>query len=82
MGLQAAAVIAVLHTFDHPRPFKIFGFEISLQSLPLLTLVGYSMNNTIVIFDRIRENSRLCAKVTDVVNKSINQTPRTILTSD
>jgi preprotein translocase subunit SecF len=50
----------------------------------LLTLVGYSMNDTIVIFDRIRENNRLLRKepFADVVNKSINQTlSRTILTS-
>jgi preprotein translocase subunit SecF len=49
-----------------------------------LTLVGYSMNDTIVIFDRIRENNRLLRKepFADVVNKSINQTlSRTILTS-
>jgi preprotein translocase subunit SecF len=50
----------------------------------LLTLVGYSMNDTIVIFDRIRENNRLLRRESfaDVVNKSINQTlSRTILTS-
>jgi preprotein translocase subunit SecF len=47
-------------------------------------LVGYSMNDTIVIFDRIRENNRLLRRESfaDVVNKSINQTlSRTILTS-
>ena len=50
----------------------------------LLTLVGYSMNDTIVIFDRIRENNRLLRKepFAAVVDKSINQTlSRTILTS-
>ena len=50
----------------------------------LLTLVGYSMNDTIVIFDRIRENARLMRRepFTDIVNRSINQTlSRTILTS-
>jgi preprotein translocase subunit SecF len=49
-----------------------------------LTLVGYSMNDTIVIFDRIRENNRLMRKerFADIVNRSINQTlSRTILTS-
>jgi preprotein translocase subunit SecF len=60
-------------------------FEISLTVIAaLLTLVGYSMNDTIVIFDRIRENNRLLRKeaFADVVNKSINQTlSRTILTS-
>jgi preprotein translocase subunit SecF len=50
----------------------------------LLTLVGYSMNDTIVIFDRIRENMRLMRKepFKEIVNRSINQTlSRTILTS-
>jgi preprotein translocase subunit SecF len=60
-------------------------FEISLTVIAaLLTLVGYSMNDTIVIFDRIRENNRLLRRESfaDVVNKSINQTlSRTILTS-
>jgi preprotein translocase subunit SecF len=82
----AAAVIAVFHdVLITLGLFKIFGFEISLTVIAaLLTLVGYSMNDTIVIFDRIRENSRLLRKEAfpDVVNKSINQTlSRTILTS-
>jgi preprotein translocase subunit SecF len=50
----------------------------------ILTLVGYSMNDTIVVFDRIRENLRLSRRETlpDVVNRSINQTlSRTVLTS-
>jgi preprotein translocase subunit SecF len=50
----------------------------------LLTLVGYSMNDTIVIFDRIRENLRLMRRepFATIVNRSINQTlSRTILTS-
>jgi preprotein translocase subunit SecF len=82
----AAAVVAVFHdVLITLGLFKIFGFEISLTVIAaLLTLVGYSMNDTIVIFDRIRENSRLLRKeaFADVVNKSINQTlSRTILTS-
>jgi preprotein translocase subunit SecF len=82
----AAAVIAVFHdVLITLGLFKIFGFEISLTVIAaLLTLVGYSMNDTIVIFDRIRENSRLLRKepFAAVVNKSINQTlSRTILTS-
>jgi preprotein translocase subunit SecF len=82
----AAAVIAVFHdVLITLGLFKVFGFEISLTVIAaLLTLVGYSMNDTIVIFDRIRENSRLLRKepFADVVNKSINQTlSRTILTS-
>jgi preprotein translocase subunit SecF len=65
--------------------FSLLHFEISLTVIAaLLTLVGYSMNDTIVIFDRIRENNRLLRRepFADVVNKSINQTlSRTILTS-
>jgi preprotein translocase subunit SecF len=61
------------------------GFEVSLTVIAaLLTLVGYSMNDTIVIFDRIRENMRLMRRepFAVVVNRSINQTlSRTILTS-
>jgi preprotein translocase subunit SecF len=81
-----AAVLAVFHdVLITLGLFKIFGFEISLTVIAaLLTLVGYSMNDTIVIFDRIRENSRLLRKepLAVVVNKSINQTlSRTILTS-
>jgi preprotein translocase subunit SecF len=81
-----AAVLAVFHdVLITLGLFKIFGFEISLTVIAaLLTLVGYSMNDTIVIFDRIRENSRLLRKepFAEIVNKSINQTlSRTILTS-
>jgi preprotein translocase subunit SecF len=81
-----AAVLAVFHdVLITLGLFKIFGFEISLTVIAaLLTLVGYSMNDTIVIFDRIRENNRLWRKESfaSVVNKSINQTlSRTILTS-
>ena len=60
-------------------------FEISLTVIAaLLTLVGYSMNDTIVIFDRVRENNRLMRRepLAAIVNRSINQTlSRTILTS-
>src|SRR5437016_3202485 len=50
----------------------------------LLTLIGYSMNDTIVVFDRIRENRRNCRRETlaETINRSINQTlSRTVLTS-
>jgi preprotein translocase subunit SecF len=82
----AAAVLAVFHdVLITLGIFSLLHFEISLTVIPaLLTLVGYSMNDTIVIFDRIRENNRLLRKepFADVVNKSINQTlSRTILTS-
>ncbi|HUE42768.1 MAG TPA: protein translocase subunit SecF [Candidatus Sulfotelmatobacter sp.] len=82
----AAAVLAVFHDVLITLGFfSILHFEISLTVIAaLLTLVGYSMNDTIVIFDRIRENNRLLRRESfaDVVNKSINQTlSRTILTS-
>jgi preprotein translocase subunit SecF len=82
----AAAVLAVFHdVLITLGLFSLLHFEISLTVIAaLLTLVGYSMNDTIVIFDRIRENNRLLRRESfaDVVNKSINQTlSRTILTS-
>jgi preprotein translocase subunit SecF len=82
----AAAVLAVFHDVLITLGFfSLLHFEISLTVIAaLLTLVGYSMNDTIVIFDRIRENNRLLRKeeFANVVNKSINQTlSRTILTS-
>ena len=82
----AAAVLAVFHDVLITLGFfSLLHFEISLTVIAaLLTLVGYSMNDTIVIFDRIRENNRLLRNESfaDVVNKSINQTlSRTILTS-
>src|ERR1700734_4402260 len=82
----AAAVIAVFHDVLITLGFfSIFHFEISLTVIAaLLTLVGYSMNDTIVIFDRVRENLRLMRRepLAEIVNKSINQTlSRTILTS-
>ncbi len=81
-----AAVLAVFHDVLITLGFfSLLHFEISLTVIAaLLTLVGYSMNDTIVIFDRIRENNRLLRNESfaDVVNKSINQTlSRTILTS-
>ncbi|HEX4074849.1 MAG TPA: protein translocase subunit SecF [Candidatus Acidoferrales bacterium] len=82
----AAAVIAVFHDVLITLGFfSLFHYEISLTVIAaLLTLVGYSMNDTIVIFDRVRENLRLMRResFTEIVNTSINQTlSRTILTS-
>jgi preprotein translocase subunit SecF len=82
-----AAVIATFH--DVIITLGIFSLlnnkEITLTVIAgLLTLVGYSMNDTIVVFDRIRENVRLKKRegFTDLVNRSINQTlSRTMLTS-
>jgi preprotein translocase subunit SecF len=65
--------------------FSLFNKEISLNVVAaLLTLVGYSMNDTIVVFDRIREVLKLDRKNSFgvIVNSSINQTlSRTVLTS-
>jgi len=82
----AAAVIAVFHDVLITLGFfSLFHYEISLTVIAaLLTLVGYSMNDTIVIFDRVRENLRLMRRESfpEIVNRSINQTlSRTILTS-
>ena len=81
-----AAVIAVVHdTWFTLMVFSLTNTEISLTVIAaLLTLIGYSMNDTIVIFDRIRENLKVSRResLTEIVNKSINQTlSRTILTS-
>jgi preprotein translocase subunit SecF len=81
-----AAVIAVFHDVLITLGFfSLFHYEISLTVIAaLLTLVGYSMNDTIVIFDRVREDLRIMRKDSfpDIVNKAINQTlSRTILTS-
>jgi preprotein translocase subunit SecF len=81
-----AAVIAVFHdTIITIGLFSIFNKEISLTVVAaILTLVGYSMNDTIVVFDRIRENLKLMRreKLEVLINASINQTlSRTILTS-
>lgn len=82
-----AAVVAVLHdTIITIGIFSLANKEISLTVIAaLLTLVGYSMNDTIVVFDRIRENMRGIRSKADfdgLVNTSINQTlSRTVLTS-
>jgi preprotein translocase subunit SecF len=81
-----AAVIAVFHdTIITVGIFSLFNKEISLTVIAaLLTLVGYSMNDTIVIFDRIRENLKILRRepLEAIMNKSINQTlSRTIMTS-
>jgi len=81
-----AAVVAVFHdTLITVGAFSLTNTEISLTVIAaILTLVGYSMNDTIVVFDRIRENVKLLRResLAEIVNKSINQTlSRTILTS-
>jgi len=80
------AVIAVFHdTLITIGLFSIFNEAIDMTVIAaLLTLVGYSMNDTIVIFDRIRENLKITRRepLEAVMNKAVNQTlSRTIMTS-
>jgi preprotein translocase subunit SecF len=82
----AAAVIAVFHDVLVTLGFfSIFQWEVSLTVIAaLLTLVGFSVNDTIVVFDRIRENRRLHRRESlyKITNDSINQTlSRTVITS-
>jgi preprotein translocase subunit SecF len=81
-----AAVVTVFHdTLITVGAFSLTNKPISLTVVAaILTLVGYSNNDTIVVFDRIRENIKLMRRerLSDIVNKSINQTlSRTILTA-
>jgi preprotein translocase subunit SecF len=79
-----AAVLAVFHDILITLGFfSLFHWEISLTVIAaLLTLVGYSMNDTIVVFDRIRENVRTRRRdsLAQIANDSINQTlSRTVI---
>jgi len=81
-----AAVVAVFHdTLITIGAFSLTNKEITLTVIAaILTLIGYSMNDTIVVFDRIRENVKLLRResLAEIVNRSINQTlSRTVLTS-
>ena len=81
-----AAVVTVFHdTLITVGFFSLTKTDISLTVIAaILTLIGYSNNDTIVVFDRIRENIKLMRreKLSDIVNRSINQTlSRTILTA-
>lgn len=86
LGYAVAAVLAMAH--DAVITIGLFSLlhqEISLTVVAaLLTLIGYSMNDTIVVFDRVRENRRTQprAPLASIINRSINQTlSRTVLTS-
>jgi preprotein translocase SecF subunit len=81
-----AAIAALVHDITLTLGvFSLLDLEISLQIVAaLLTIVGYSINDTIVVFDRIRENMKLRRRESyrEVINRSINETlSRTILTS-
>ena len=80
------AIIALIHDIAITAGiFVIFGLEFDLRVLAaLLAILGYSLNDTIIIYDRIRENMELHTKhdLTDVLNRSVNQTlSRSLLTS-
>jgi preprotein translocase SecF subunit len=79
------AVMACLHdVLVTLGLYALFGFEFNLTTVAaFLTLIGYSVNDTVVIFDRIRENMRKSRRkpLIEIMNESINQTlSRTILT--
>jgi preprotein translocase subunit SecF len=83
-----AAIIATFHDMIITLGFlALFRVEIALPTVAaILTIVGYSLNDTIVVFDRVRENMHKKGarkrNPVDVVNESINETlPRTVLTS-
>jgi len=81
-----AAVLALAHdTGITLGLFSLFNMELSLPVVAaFLTLVGYSVNDTVVVFDRIRENvrGRAGSTLSETINRSINQTlGRTIITS-
>jgi preprotein translocase subunit SecF len=80
------AIVALIHDVTITVGiFSLFGKEFTLPIIAaLLTIIGYSLNDTIIVFDRIRENLRKYHKnpLEVVINKSVNETlSRTILTS-
>jgi preprotein translocase subunit SecF len=86
LSFGAAAVVALIHdTWTTLGLCSILNLEISLTVVAaFLTLIGYSMNDTVVVFDRIRENREKSKRtpLVELVNHSINQTlSRTVLTS-
>ena len=81
-----AAIVALVHdVFITVGMFSVLWYEFDLSVVAaLLTLAGYSINDTVVVFDRIRENLRKYKKMplNDLLNLSINETlSRTVLTS-
>jgi len=80
------AIIAIIHdVLITLGLFSFLSYEINLSIVAaVLTIVGYSMNDTVVIFDRVRENLKKYSKisVTDISNISTNETlSRTLITS-
>jgi preprotein translocase subunit SecF len=86
LTFAVGAIAATLHDVLVTLVFLTwFGYDISLNVVAaLLTITGYSVNDTIVIFDRVRENQRTARRepLETVVNRSVNQTlSRTIITA-
>lgn len=80
------AIVALFHDVSITLGiFSLLNFEISLKEIAaFLTIVGYSLNDTIVVYDRIRENLKVMRNedLGTIINKSINQTlSRTVITS-
>ena len=80
------AIVALIHDVTITvGVFSLFNKEFSLPIIAaLLTIIGYSLNDTIIVFDRIRENLKKFSKnpLEVIINQSINETlSRTILTS-
>jgi preprotein translocase subunit SecF len=82
IGAMVASVHDVLITLS---VLTLAGYELSLNTIAaILTLVGYGVNDQIVIFDRVRENLRIRKKepIETVINTAVNQTlPRTVITA-
>jgi preprotein translocase subunit SecF len=80
-----AAIIATIHDMVATLAFmKYMNLEVSLFVVGgVLTVIGYSLNDTVVVFDRVRENLKLHRKMSlyDLLNRSVNETlPRTVMT--
>ena len=83
---SVGAIVAIIHDVVITLGiFSLLSFEINLSIVAaILTIVGYSMNDTVVIFDRIRENLKKYSKISilDISNTSTNETlSRTLITS-
>jgi preprotein translocase subunit SecF len=85
-SFAVGAAVATVHDLLITMAFLVFfGYEFSLNIIAaLLTIAGYSVNDTIVVFDRVRENLHLTRResLAKVINESVNQTlGRTVITS-
>ena len=85
-SFAAGAVVATFHDIAVTLAFLTwFGYDLSLNIIAaILTIAGYSVNDTIVIFDRVRENQRVRRResLDNIVNEAVNQTlSRTIITA-